>query len=392
MFREAWRLMRDQFWTQDMAGVDWDAVYRQYLPLLGRVGTRSELSDLLWEVQGELGTSHAYEAGGDYPGEPEHTLGLLGADFEYDPATDSYRIVRIVQGDSWDPAQDSPLRRPGLDLREGDRLLAINGRRLDRGTGPAPLLVNQAGVDVQLRVARDGEERTRVLSVRTLRDETRARYRAWVNQNRSRVHQISGGRVGYLHIPNMGPGGYAEFHRGYLSEVDRPGLVVDVRYNGGGHVSPLLLEKLSRRRLGYDVPRWGAAIPYPQDSPRGPMVALTNELAGSDGDVFSHVFKMMGLGPLVGKRTWGGVIGVWPRHRLVDGTVTTQPEFAFWFADVGWGVENHGTDPDVVVECTPQDYAAGRDPQLERALEICLQKIQDHQPTCPEPCGLGGGG
>ncbi len=388
MFREAWRLMRDQFWTEDMAGVDWRQVYRQYLPLLGRVGTRAEFSDLLWEVQGELGTSHAYEVGGDYPGEPEHTLGLLGADFEYDPPTDSYRIVRIVRGDSWDPSQESPLRRPGLDVREGDRLVALNGRRLSRSTSPAHLLVNQAGVDVQLRLARDGEERTRVLSVRTLRDDTRARYRAWVAENRRLVHQRSEGRVGYLHIPNMGPGGYAEFHRGYLSEVDRQGLLVDVRYNGGGHVSPLLLEKLSRRRLGYDVPRWGAPIPYPQDSPRGPMVALTNELAGSDGDVFSHVFKMMRLGPLVGKRTWGGVIGVWPRHRLVDGTVTTQPEFAFWFADVGWGVENHGTDPDVVVECAPQDYAAGRDPQLERALDLVLEQIQVHTPSCPEPPAL----
>ncbi len=385
MYREAWRLMRDQFWSEDMSGVDWGEVSRQYLPLLERVGTRAEFSDLLWEVQGELGTSHAYEIGGDYPGDPEHTLGLLGADFEYDPETESYRIVGMLEGDSWDPDQDSPLRRPGLGLRVGDRLLALNGRRLGSDLSPAQVLVNQAGVDVQLRVIRDGEEKSRIVSARTLSDDTRARYRQWVAANRRRVHELSQGRVGYLHIPNMGPQGYAEFHRGYLAEVDRPGLLVDVRFNGGGHVSPLLLEKLSRRRLGYDVQRWGQPIPYPQDSPQGPMAALTNELAGSDGDVFSHVFKMMNLGPLVGKRTWGGVIGVWPRHRLVDGTVTTQPEFAFWFEDVGWGVENHGTEPDVVVEFPPQESARGRDPQLEKAVEIVLEQIRQQEAQGPPP-------
>jgi tricorn protease len=310
-------------------------------------------------------------------------LGLLGADFEYDPETGSYRIVGMLEGDSWDPDQDSPLRRPGLGLRVGDRLLALNGRRLGPDLFPAQVLVNQAGLDVQLRVIRDGQDKSRIVSVRTLSDDTRARYRQWVAANRRRVHDLSRGRVGYLHIPNMGPQGYAEFHRGYLAEVDRPGLLVDVRFNGGGHVSPLLLEKLSRRRLAYDVQRWGQPIPYPQDSPRGAMAALTNELAGSDGDIFSHVFKMMKLGPLVGKRTWGGVIGVWPRHRLVDGTVTTQPEFAFWFADVGWGVENHGTEPDVVVEFPPQDFARGRDPQLEKAVEIVLEQIRQQEAQGP---------
>lgn len=384
MYREAWRLMRDQFWTEDMSGVDWHEVYQQYLPLLERVGTRSEFSDLLWEVQGELGTSHAYEMGGDYQPEPDYTLGLLGADLEYDEATDSYRLLHIIRGDSWNGAQDSPLRRVGLDVREGDRIVAINGRKVSRAVTPSQLLVNQAGLEVQVRLARDGEEGTHCFFVRALRNDTTARYREWVLENRRFVHERSGGRVGYIHIPNMGPWGFAEFHRAYLAEVDREGLVVDVRYNGGGHVSPLLLEKLGRRRLGYDVQRWGAPAAYPHDSPRGPMVALTNERAGSDGDIFSHVFKLMQLGPLVGKRTWGGVIGIWPRHGLVDGTVTTQPEFAFWFQDVGWGVENYGTDPDVVVEYPPQDYAAGRDPQLERALELVHEEIRNRPPSLPQ--------
>jgi hypothetical protein len=168
----------------------------------------------------------------------------------------------------------------------------------------------------------------------------------------------------------MGAAGYAEFHRDYRIESDRAGLVVDVRYNRGGHVSQLLLEKLARRPIAYMKPRHGSPWSYPHDAVVGPRVAITNEFAGSDGDVFSHVFKLLGLGKLVGKRTWGGVIGIWPRHALVDGTVTTQPEFSFWFSDVGWRVENYGTDPDIVVEYRPQDYAAGIDPQLDKAIDI----------------------
>ena len=202
--------------------------------------------------------------------------------------------------------------------------------------------------------------------------------------NRRHVHEATEGRVGYVHIPDMGPRGYAEFHRGYLAEVERDALIVDVRYNGGGHVSALILEKLARRRLGYDVTRWGGATPYPTESVGGPLVAITNEYAGSDGDIFSHSFKLMKLGPLIGKRTWGGVIGIWPRHALVDGTITTQPEFSFWFEDVGWNVENYGTEPDIEVDITPQDYREGRDPQLERAIQEILRLLEE-KPPLPIP-------
>jgi tricorn protease len=199
------------------------------------------------------------------------------------------------------------------------------------------------------------------------------------------VHQATDGRVGYIHVPDMGADGYAEFHRGFLVEYDRDALIIDVRVNGGGHVSGLLLEKLARKRVGYDFPRWAAPKPYPDESPTGPMVALTNELAGSDGDIFSHTFKLMKLGPLVGKRTWGGVIGIWPRHRLVDGTVTTQPEFSFFFDDVGWRVENYGTDPDIEVDNAPQDYARGADPQLDKAVEVALDELSKRPPHRPRP-------
>ena len=201
------------------------------------------------------------------------------------------------------------------------------------------------------------------------------RYRTWVADNRRKVREASGGKLGYIHIPDMGPSGFAEFHRSYNAEFNHDGLVVDVRYNRGGHVSSLLLEKLMRKRLGYDVPRYGHPQPYPAESPVGPMVAVTNQFAGSDGDIFSHCFKMYKLGPLVGERTWGGVIGIHPRHELVDGSLTTQPEFSFWFSDVGWSVENYGTDPDYQVDYRPQDYHADSDPQLDKAIELAMESL-----------------
>jgi tricorn protease len=220
--------------------------------------------------------------------------------------------------------------------------------------------------------------------ITALRDETPARYRAWVERNRRWVHERSAGRVGYFHLPDMMAAGFGEFHRYFRGESERPALLVDVRYNRGGHVSQLLLEKVARRRIGYDLSRWGTPEPYPSEAPAGPIVALTNERAGSDGDIFSHAFKLMGIGPLVGVRTWGGVIGIWPRHRLVDGTETTQPEFSFWFKDVGWGIENYGTDPDIEVENAPHEVRAGRDRQLERALEVALEALEREKPSIPD--------
>ena len=412
MFREAWRLQRDQFWTPDMSQVDWIAVHDRYLPLVDRVSSRSEFSDLMWEMQGELGTSHAYEIGGDYRAEPNYDQGNLGADFEFDSLSGGWRITHIVAGDAWEARATSPLGAPGTNIQVGDCLLAINGIQLDSQTPPAAALVNQAGEDIQLTIqpaaSRTGQEtetnppgdanmepaptkkedekpEIRNVTVRALSGDMPARYREWVEANRQRVHQTTDDRVGYVHIPDMGPRGYAEFHRGYLAEVDRQGLIIDVRYNGGGHVSALILEKLARRRLGYDTSRWSLIpTPYPPESVEGPLVALTNEYAGSDGDIFCHGFKLMKLGPLVGKRTWGGVIGINPRQALVDGTITTQPEYSFWFSDVGWEVENYGTQPDIEVDNLPSDYAQGVDAQLERAIAEALKMLEAHPPQAPE--------
>jgi len=382
MYREAWRLQRDHFWTEDMSKVDWERIYKRYLPVLERVGTRSEFSDLMWEMQGELGTSHAYEFGGDYRPKPNYSQGRLAADLEYDADADGYRVSHVVRGDSWNPEADSPLNAPGINVAPGHVLTAIGGRRLGSDLPPDRLLVNQAGCDVLLTFADAAKART--VCVKALKSEEAARYREWVESNRERVHRGTDGRVGYVHVPDMGPRGFAEFHRLYLTEFDRDGLIVDLRYNGGGHVSQLLLEKLARRRVGYDLPRWGPPDPYPAYSVIGPIVAVTNEAAGSDGDIFSHCFKLMKLGTLIGKRTWGGVIGISPKSRFVDGGLTTQPEYSFWFKDVGWGVENYGTDPDIEVDISPQDYAAGRDTQLERAIELMLKQLEENPPERPD--------
>jgi len=218
-----------------------------------------------------------------------------------------------------------------------------------------------------------------------LGSEQSLRYRAWVEAQRRYVHEATGGKIGYIHIPDMGPWGFSEFHRGYLSEFDRGGLIVDVRYNRGGHVSPLLLEKLARKRVGYDVARYSLKpFPYPPESVGGPLVAITNQFAGSDGDIFSHCFKLYKLGPLVGKRTWGGVVGINPYHRLVDGTITTQPEFSFWFKDVGWRVENYGTDPDYDVDIAPHHYREGKDPQLDFAIRLALSAAENYREVYPD--------
>ena len=383
MYNEAWRLQTEHFWLEDMANIDWDRVRDRYEAVLPRVRTRAELSDLIWEMHGELGTSHAYEYGGDLREPPAYRRGFLGADYDFDETAGGWRIARILRGDSWNREADSPLADPGLGVREGDVIVAIGGKQLSRELGPNQALVNSAGREVSAIVRSEGKEHR--ITVKALASEQILRYRAWVEAQRRYVHDATDGKIGYVHIPDMGPWGFSEFHRGYLSEFDRAGLIVDVRYNRGGHVSPLLLEKLSRKRVGYDIARYSRKpFPYPPESVGGPLVALTNQFAGSDGDIFSHCFKLYKLGPLVGKRTWGGVVGINPYHRLVDGTITTQPEFSFWFKDVGWRVENYGTDPDYDVDIAPHHYREGKDPQLDFAIRLAQSAAENFRESYPD--------
>ncbi|MBI3037535.1 PDZ domain-containing protein, partial [bacterium] len=280
IFRQAWRLQRDNFWTHNLSGVDWELVFKRYYPFLEKIASRSELSDLIWEMQGELGTSHAYEIGGDYRSEPNFSQGFLGADLSFDPKKKKWNIAHIVRGDGWEEGRDSPLNAPGLQISEGTLLVSVNGIPLNQRNSPYELFMNRANREVNLEIINPGKKATRSVVVKLLSDETKARYREWVRKNREKVHSLSKGRVGYVHIPDMGAIGYSEFHRAYLAEVEHEGLLIDVRCNGGGHVSQLILEKLARKRVGYCVSRWNPPEAYPTDSPRGPIVALTDEQAG----------------------------------------------------------------------------------------------------------------
>ncbi|MGW5737058.1 MULTISPECIES: S41 family peptidase [Streptomyces] len=384
MYDEAGRLMRDNFWRPDLGGVDWDGVLERYRPVLGRVATHDDLVDLLWEVAGELGTSHAYVVGGGSWGSAAVRQGLLGADVSRGE-DGVWRIDRILPSETSDPAARSPLAAPGVAVRAGDALLAVAGRPVDPVTGPGPLLVGTAGKPVELTVSPAGGGDPRHAVVIPVDDEEPLRYHAWVVDRRAYVHERSGGRLGYLHVPDMQAPGWAQIHRDLRVEVARDGLVVDVRENRGGHTSQLVVEKLARKIVGWDLPRGTRPYSYPADAPRGPVVAVANEFSGSDGDIVNAAIKALGIGPVVGTRTWGGVIGIDSRYRLVDGTLVTQPKYAFWLEGYGWGVENYGVDPDVEVVTTPEDYATGGDPQLDEAIRLALAALETTPPkTAPE--------
>ncbi|MFR0352522.1 S41 family peptidase [Streptomyces sediminimaris] len=381
MYDETGRIMRDHFWRPDMSGVDWTGVLDRYRPVLERVATHDDLVDLLWEVQGELGTSHAYvlPRGGHGHGPRQ---GLLGADISRH-GDGSWRIERILPTETSDPAARSPLAAPGVAVRAGDAIVAVGGVPVDPVTGPGPLLVGTAGRPVELTVSPAGGGDARHAVVVPTADEEPLRYHAWVADRRAHVHEHSGGRLGYLHVPDMQAPGWAQIHRDLRVEVAREGLVVDVRENRGGHTSQLVVEKLARRIVGWDLPRGMRPSSYPQDAPRGPVVAVADEFSGSDGDIVNAAIKALGIGPVVGTRTWGGVIGIDSRYRLVDGTLVTQPKYAFWLEGYGWGVENHGVDPDVEVVQRPQDHAAGRDAQLDEAIRIALAALADNPAKTP---------
>ncbi|NUK05447.1 PDZ domain-containing protein [Streptomyces lunaelactis] len=377
MYDEAGRLMRDNFWRADLGGVDWDGVLDRYRPVLSRVATHDDLMDLLWEVQGELGTSHAYVTPRGGYGNASARQGLLGADISRS-ADGTWRIDRILPSETSDPNARSPLAAPGVAVRAGDAILAVDGRPVDRVTGPGPLLVGAAGKPVELTISPAGGGDPRHAVVVPLADEEPLRYHAWVVGRRGYVHEKSAGRLGYLHVPDMQAPGWAQIHRDLRVEVAREGLVVDVRENRGGHTSQLVVEKLARRIVGWDLPRGMQPQSYPQDAPRGPVVAVANEFSGSDGDIVNAAIKALGIGPVVGTRTWGGVVGIDSRYSLVDGTLVTQPKYAFWLEGYEWGVENHGVDPDVEVVMAPQDHASGRDPQLDEAVRMALAVLSEN--------------
>lgn len=381
-YAEAGRLIRAYFWEPDMCGIDWDGVLEQYRPLVERVASPDEFADLLREVLGELGTSHAYVTAARRNEGPPHyqrRQGLLGANLVHRDA--GWTVRRILPGESSDSRARSPLA--GTGIREGAVLTHVDGRPVDPVTGPYPLLAAAGGTTVELTFSPEGEGPPRRVAVVPLVDETPLRYQDWVAKRRAVVRELSGGRCGYLHIPDMGGSGWAQFNRDVRMEMSRPALIVDVRGNAGGHISELVVEKLTRTIIGWDLTRDAQPVSYASNAPRGPVVALADEATSSDGDMITAAFKLLKLGPVVGQRTWGGVVGMTGRHRLGDGTVITVPMNAAWFDAYGWSVENRGVDPDLEALRTPLDWAEGRHAVLDDAVRLALDLLEAEPPASP---------
>ncbi len=385
IFAETWRVYRDFFYLPDMGQVDWAAMRKRYEPLVAHVTHRYDLTYVLGEMVGELGSGHTYVGGGDAPRPERVPVGTLGADLELDARAGRWRILRILPGQGWVEARRSPLAAPGVSVAAGEYLLAIDGQELRGSDDPYRLLAQTPGRTVALTVnAKPTLEGSREVSVQPLANEWDLRYFDWVESNRRKVDRATGGRVGYIHIPDMGSHGLTEFIRQYYPQVHKQGLIVDVRANGGGFVSQMMLERLRRRVVGMSNWREEEPSTYPAAAFNGPMVALANQFSASDGDIFPYYFKVYGLGPVIGQRTWGGTVGIRGlASGMVDGGYAFVPEFGIFDMKSRWIAENEGVAPDIEVDNLPADVLAGRDAQLERAIEEVLRRVEAEKPTLP---------
>jgi tricorn protease len=390
MFDNAWRLERDLFFSTAMNGVDWKAVHANYRKLLPLAGSREDVNYLIGQMLGEMSNSHTYVGGGD-DGEtaPPRHAGLLGVDFSLDAASGRYRFATIYPGDNTRDDYRSPIAQPGLNIKPGDYLLAINGAELHAPTDPDSLLqLTDADTTVDLTVASSPEGARRHVVVKPVDKELSLREAAWIEHNRALVDKLSGGRVGYVYMSDMGQLGIQQFARQFYAQLDRRAMILDDRWNGGGFIAPFALEKLRRMLVSLEVNREGAVTTEPSSVLHGPKVALVNHWSSSDGDIFPYLFKQYGLGPLVGTRSWGGVRGIrgyWP---MMDGGYVTIPEGAMYALDSQWAIENHGIDPDIEIEDEPSDLLAGHDAQLEAAVALMLKALEGKPSALPAPPAL----
>ncbi len=386
IFHEAWRLQRDFYWAENLAHVDWEEVGSRYGALLPRIATRDELNDLLSQMILELGTSHTYTFGGDLERGRHVATGLLGADVEPDTESGLLRFTTVFRPEAWETGVAAPLTRNDVDVRAGDYLFAIDGVDLGASNNVYQALQNLAGRQVLLTVGRTSDRsQARDVQIETLKSDAELRYRDWCRRNREYVGRQSGGELGYFHLPDMMGAGLVQFIRGYYPQIHKKGLVIDARYNGGGFVSQLLIERLMRTPVAYFQPRRGPMSTIPERTHIGHKVVLTNQLAGSDGDIFPKLFQLRRLGPVIGMRTWGGVVGLSEMRPHQDGGLTTQPTAAWWDPASGFSLENRGVDPDIVVDLLPGDWQQARDPQLDRGIEELLRMIREHPVEPPPP-------
>ncbi len=383
IFWEAWRQERDFYWDAGMGGLDWKAIGEHYATLLPRLGARSDLQDLIGEMIGELNTSHTYVFGGD-PGVrvPHVSTGLVGADVKREG--NAYRVVRIYRGDPADNVR-SPLDEPGVNVVEGTYILAVNHRPFAKARPFVAAFEELAEKDVVLTVnSKPGPEGARDVVVRPLGTDRELRYADWVRKNREYVAAKTGGKIGYIHLTDMQTDGMTEFNTWFFPQLDKEGMVVDCRWNGGGWVSQIILERLRRKVDSFDRARGGNIETYPARTLNGPFVVLTNQFAGSDGDIFPAAVQLEKLAPVIGMRSWGGVVGINEIRPLVDMGLLTEPEAAWNDPNHGWTIENHGVDPDIVVENLPQDLVRGTDAQLDRAIAEVMKLHSARPPLRPK--------
>jgi tricorn protease len=389
IFRETWRVQREYFYDTQMHGADWNAIYKKYRPLVEHVGHRADLAYIIAMTGGELTVGHSYLTGeGDVPSEETVSVGLLGADLTIENGR--YRISRNFTGENWNPDLRAPLSAPGIQVAQGDYILEVNGRPLVPPANPYSLFEGTAGRQTILRINKTPSmEGSRLVTVVPVASEDGLRTRAWVEDNRRLVDKLSGGRLAYVWLPNTGGAGYTYFTRYYYAQQNKDGAVIDERYNQGGMVADYIVSELDRKLMGFFAMRDGQPSTSPIAGIFGPKVMIINESAGSGGDALPYMFRQRKLGPLVGTRTWGGLVGTLGFPPTIDGGGITAPNLAFYNLKGEWDVENIGVAPDIEVEYTPAEVIKGRDPQLERAVAEAMKLLEKNPvPRLPRPAPI----
>ncbi len=379
MYREVWRIERDFFYDPNAHGLDLKAAEKKYSGYLDGLASRQDLNYLFEEMLGELTCGHVFVGGGDLPEVNRVRVGLLGADYTIENGR--YRLARIYDGENWNPDLRAPLTQPGVNVKEGEYLIAVNGREVKAPDEIYKFFEATADRQVTIKVgpSPDGKD-SREVTVVPVGSESGLRHLAWIEGNRRKVEEMSNGRLAYVYLPDTAQGGFTNFNRYYFAQVGKEGAIIDERYNGGGLIADYIIDYMRRPLMGYFAARDGADYITPVGSIYGPKVMIINEYAGSGGDMMPWLFRAAGIGPLVGKRTWGGLVGMAGAAQLMDGGVTGAPQSGFWNPNGTWDVENHGVDPDIEVENDPASMKAGRDPQLEKAVQVCLDLLAKNPP------------
>ena len=396
IFTDAWRLQRDYFYDPNMHGVDWEKVHRQYMAMIDDCASREDVSYVLGEMIAEMNVGHAYiTGGGDGESAPSRNVGMLGVDFVLNGG--AYQIDRIYEGGPWDADARGPLSQPGIDVKEGDFLLAVNGIPLDTSQDPWAAFQGMANRAITLTVSEKSvlDEEARDVVVKPIGNEFNLRYRSWIHRNREYVAEKTGGRVGYVYVPDTGINGQNDLFRQFYGQIGKEALIIDERWNGGGQIPTRFIELLNRPAMNYWAGRDGKDWHWPPDSHQGPKCMLINGLAGSGGDLFPAYFQDAGIGKLIGMRTWGGLVGISGNPTLIDGGSVSVPTFAYYELDGTWGIEGHGVDPDIEVVDDPSLMVDGGDPQLDAAIQHMLEEldrrpyIAPKRPMYPNRSGMG---